>query len=108
MKTLTKVMMVAGLTFGAMAAHADSQFVATDDSATSKICVIAAEGNKLKLHLAIKKAHLTRGFVEKNVTCNDLPIVEFVEQYGENVASINRYITSGQYSENATLITRAN
>lgn len=107
MKTFTKVVMVAGLTFGAMAAaQADTQFVAADDAVTSEICVVAANGNKMKLHKAIKDAGLTRGFVEDNVTCNDMPIVEFVEQYGENVAKINRYITAGDYA--GTLISRAN
>ena len=85
MKTFTKIVMVAGLTFGAMAtAQANSQFVAADDAITSEICVIAAKGNKMKLHKAIKEAGLTRGFVEDNVTCNELPIVDFVEQYGDN------------------------
>ncbi|MAQ00656.1 MAG: hypothetical protein CL586_00750 [Alteromonadaceae bacterium] len=107
MKTFTKIVMVAGLTFGAMAtAQANSQFVAADDAITSEICVVAANGNKMKLHKAIKDAGLTRGFVEDNVTCNELPIVEFVEQYGENVAKINRYITAGDYT--GTLISRAN
>jgi|TARA_B100000780_G_C21115527_1_gene451257 hypothetical protein len=107
MKTFTKIVMVAGLTFGAMAtAQANSQFVAADDAITSEICVIAAKGNKMKLHKAIKEAGLTRGFVEDNVTCNELPIVDFVEQYGDNVAKINRYITAGDYT--GTLISRAN
>lgn len=107
MKTFTKLVMVAGLTFGAMAvAQAETQFVAADDAVTSDICVVAANGNKMKLHKAIKDAGLTRGFVEDNVTCNGMPIVEFVEQYGENVAAINRYITAGDYT--GTLISRTN
>ncbi|GGF77029.1 DUF3718 domain-containing protein [Alteromonas lipolytica] len=107
MKTFTKVVMVAGLTFGAMAAaHADTQLVAADNEVTSKICVVAAKGSKMKLHAALKDVGLSRDYVEKNITCNGMPIVEFVEQYGENVAKINRYITAGEYT--GTLISRAN
>jgi predicted RNase H-like nuclease len=87
-------------------AQANTQFEAADDAITSEICVIAANGNKMNLHKAIRDSGLTRGFVEDSVTCNQLPIVEFVEQYGENVAKINRYITAGDYT--GTLISRAN
>ena len=107
MKTFTKVVMVVGLAFGAMAtAQADSRFVAADESVTSKICVAAAKGNKMNLHQEIRRAGLTREYVADNVTCNDMPITEFVEQYGENVAKINRFITGGEYT--GTLISRVN
>jgi hypothetical protein len=107
MKTLTKVVMIAGLAFGAAtAAQASTEFVAADNAVTSDICVAAAKGKKIKLHEAIKDSGLTRGFVEKNVTCNEMPIVEFVELYGENVAKINGYITANEYT--GSLISRAN
>ena len=99
MKNFAKVMIAAGFALGAMGvAQADTKLVAADEAVTSDICVVAAKGNKIKLHRAIKDAGLSRDFVAKNVSCNDLPIVEFVEQYGENVASINRYITAGEYT----------
>lgn len=101
MKNLTKVLVAAGFVFGSMSiAHAgsDTQLVAADNEVSSDICVVAAKGNKLKLHQALKSAGLSRDFVAANVTCNELPIVEFVEQYGENVNVINRFITGGDYT----------
>ncbi|MFS1701584.1 DUF3718 domain-containing protein [Aestuariibacter sp. GS-14] len=99
MKAIAKVLMIVGVSVAGMGlAQAETQLVAADSAVTSDICVVAAEGNKMKLHKAIKDAGLTRNYVASNVQCNDMPIVEFVEQYGENVASINRYITAGEYT----------
>ncbi len=99
MKALTKVMIALGVTLSAMSvAQANPELVAADNYVTSEICVVAAEGNKIKLRRALRHAGLSTDFVAKNVTCNSLPIVEFVEQYGENVASINQFITRGEYT----------
>ena len=99
MKAIAKVLMIVGVSVAGMGfAQADTKLVAADDAVTSDICVVAAEGSKMKLHKAIKDVGLTRDYVANNVKCNGMPIVEFVEQYGDNVASINRYITSGEYT----------
>ncbi len=99
MKAIAKVLMIVGVSVAGMGfAQADTKLVAADDVVTSDICVVAAEGSKMKLHKAIKDAGLSRDYVASNVQCNDMPIVEFVEQYGDNVASINRYITGGEYT----------
>ncbi|MDC8829407.1 DUF3718 domain-containing protein [Alteromonas gilva] len=99
MKALTKVMIALGVTMSAMSvAQASPELVAADDYVTSEICVVAAEGNKVKLRRTLRDAGLSPEFVAKNVTCNDMPIVEFVEQYGQNVAAINQVIMRGEYS----------
>ena len=99
MKMFTKVMIAAGLTFGAMSvATAGTELVASDETVGSDICVIAASGNKINLRRAIEDARLTRTEVVENLTCNELPIVEFIEQYGENAMQMNQYITKGKYT----------
>ena len=99
MKAIAKVLMIVGVSVAGMGfAQAETKLVAADDAVTSEICVVAASGKKLKLHKTIKDFGLTRNYVARNVECNGMPIVEFVEQYGDNVTSINHYITSGEYT----------
>jgi len=98
MKAFTKTLAVVGLSFGAMGmANASPELTPADTAVTSKICVTAATGSKLKLRNALEDAGLTKHYVENNVTCNGLPIVEFVAQYSDNPDSINAFITSGKY-----------
>lgn len=44
-----------------------------------EICVVVVKGNKMKLYKVIKEVGLICGFVEDNVICNELFIVDFVE-----------------------------
>ncbi|NVK55996.1 MAG: DUF3718 domain-containing protein [Alteromonadaceae bacterium] len=99
MKAFTKIMIALGVTMSAATvAQANPELVAADNYVTSKICVVAVEGSKTKLRRALKEAGLSPQFVAKNVSCNGKPIVEFVEEYGQNVASINEYMLNGEYS----------
>lgn len=99
MKVLAKTLVVVGLFSGMTGvAMASSELVAADNQESSKICVTAATGSKLALRSAIKDAGLTKRYVEAKVTCNEMPIVQFVAQYSETPLSINDFITSGKYS----------
>ncbi len=99
MKVLTKVMIALGVTMSAVSvAQANPELVAADDYVTSKICVVATEGSQTKLRNAIQESGLSLQYVARKVSCNGMPIADFVEQYGENVANINEYITGGKYS----------
>ena len=107
MKAIAKVLMIVGVSVAGMGfAQAETKLVAADDAVTSEICVVAASGNKLKLHRTMRDRRISRSYVDKNVTCNEMPIVEFVEQYGDNVVAINHYLTSGKYQPQ--LLTKAN
>ncbi len=98
MKTLTKLAVILGTSLTlAATASAQTNVEAADDFATSKICAAATKGSRMKLHKAMENAGYTKQFVVENVTCNDMPLVDFVEQYGSNVATVNHYITSGRY-----------
>lgn len=100
MKVLAKTLAVVGLFSGLTgAAMASPELVAADNNVSSKICVTAATGDKFDLRSAIKDAGLTKQYVENKITCNDMPIVNFVAQYGEKPQVINDFITSGRYSE---------
>lgn len=103
MKTFAKTIAVISIAFGtATMANANTVLEASDNSASTEICMTATQGSKLKLNQAIKEAGLTKREAVELVKCNGETLVDFVEQHGANVVSINDYITSGQYSENMT------
>jgi hypothetical protein len=103
MRNLSKSIALIGLMFGTISmANAQTTLVSADDYVTSNICVAATAGSKIKLHKAIKEAGLTKRLVVEKVKCNQMPIVEFVAQYGDKVTAINDYMTDGQYSKNMT------
>ncbi|MFT6267262.1 MAG: hypothetical protein ACJAVV_000052 [Alphaproteobacteria bacterium] len=82
MKLLTKITVISVLTFSVLGiVNAAPVLVPTDNYVTSKLCVAAAQGNKVKLAREIKNAHLSKDFVIKNVKCNDLSFTAFVDQY---------------------------
>lgn len=104
MKTLTKTFALAAFAFSSISiAHAAPELVAADDYVTTKICMVASEGNKGKLSSTIKKAGLTKRYVADHVKCNDLTLVNFIEQYGSNVENMNNFLTGGEYS-NSNLV----
>lgn len=98
MKTLNKLAVILGTSFAlAATVSAQTEIEAADDFATSKICEAAAKGSRSQVRNAVEHSGLSKQYVANNVTCNDMPLVEFVEQYGANVVSVNEYITSGRY-----------
>lgn len=64
-----------------------AQFVATDGSMSSKICIAAAQGNKLDFHRLIERAGINKRYVTQKITCNGMPVAEFVAEYGKVKAS---------------------
>ncbi|MEP4298939.1 MAG: DUF3718 domain-containing protein [Paraglaciecola sp.] len=105
MNTFTKIIATSVLTLSAIGmANAATEYVAADDYMTSKLCVAATEGSKLKLSKAIEKTGLSKRFIVENVTCNNQEMTSFVEQHGTNVDNINNYLTAGKYSQNQETI----
>ncbi|GEA12790.1 DUF3718 domain-containing protein [Alteromonas sp. KUL49] len=102
MKTFTKTLAVVGMTFGlAGVASANVEFVPSDDTASTNICVSAVQGSKSNLRDAIEDAGVTKRYVATKMTCNDMPVVEFVAQFSENPEAINDYITNGKYNSSS-------
>jgi hypothetical protein len=100
MKLLTKITVISALTLSVIGvASAEPVLVPADSNVTSKLCVAAAQGKKVKLAREIRKAHLTKYFVIEKVKCNDLSITAFVEQYGTNTDKINDYLSKSKYSK---------
>ena len=80
MNTLTKTLATITLSLSTigMANAADSLFAA-DESVSSKLCVVAAQGSKIQLHKSIKDSGLSKRYIAENVTCNDQNILAFVQ-----------------------------
>lgn len=102
MKTLTKVIAISVLTLSTIGfTSAAEQLAPTDNFTGTKLCVVAAEGNKLKLNREIKESGLTKRYVVNNLKCNGMDLVSFVDQYGSNSHNINTYLAGKDYSKNA-------
>lgn len=98
MNTVAKHITLAGFCLFATNAMAHaSQFEATDNRATTQICVAAAQGKTFKLHRAIKESRLSKQFVAQQVKCNNQPITEFVATHSTKSETINHYLTGGRY-----------
>lgn len=104
MKTFTKTIVIAALTFSSIGfASATTEFVPADDYVTTKLCLVASQGNKAKLSRTIKDSGLSKRYVAQNVKCNEQNIVAFVEQYGNDAENINNFLTSGKYGDDMML-----
>ena len=100
MKILTKSIAIIALTCSSIGAvNAANEFVAGNQSMDTEICLVAAEGNRLKLLKTLKDAGLSKRYVAEKVQCNNLSFVDFVEQYSNNVEKINNFITNGKYMD---------
>ena len=90
MKTLTKVIATTVLTLSTIGfASAAEQLVPTNSDTSTKICVVAAKGNKLKLDREIRESGFSKHYVVENVKCNGMDLASFVEQYGHNSSLTN-------------------
>lgn len=99
MKNLTKSIVIIAFACSSIGvANAASEFVAADKTTGTEICVVAAEGNRLRLLKTIKDAGLSKRYVAEEMRCNHLNFIDFVEQYGQDVVKINNFITNGKYS----------
>ena len=100
MKILTKSIVLITLTCSSIVfANESNQFTATNQSLSTKICITAAQGDRLKLSKALKNSGLSKRYVAEKMQCNDLSFVAFVEQYGKNAEKINNFITHGEYAD---------
>ena len=66
-------------------AHSDEQApqtpLSTDNYVTKKLCIVASEGDKTRLIQAIKSSGLSKHYMAKHVKCNELDLVNFIDQY---------------------------
>ncbi|MBO1254686.1 DUF3718 domain-containing protein [Alteromonas sp. 5E99-2] len=103
MKTLTKVIATTVLTLSTIGfASASEQLVPTDSFAGTKLCVVAAKGNKLSLNKEIRESRVSKQYLVENLKCNGMDLVSFVEQYGSNPHNINTFLAGKDYSKNSS------
>ncbi len=104
MNTFTKTITTIALTLSTIGmANAANQVVAADDSVTSKLCVVAAQGSRVELHNAIKESGLSKKYIAQNVNCNDQSILEFVQTHSDSPEKINNVLTNGRYNTNVNI-----
>ncbi|MEJ6475319.1 DUF3718 domain-containing protein [Pseudoalteromonas piscicida] len=64
-----------------------AEFVPTDDSAATKVCMSVVKDNKLHLHTTIKRSRLDKRVIEDKLHCNDMPVGKFAAAYGFSKAA---------------------
>lgn len=70
-----------------------ADFVATDHSKLTNLCITAAQGDKEKMRIAIRKSGYSKHYVATNIKCNDQMLIEFVAKYGKSPNAMNAMIT---------------
>ena len=96
MNTFTKIIATATLTLSAISmASASAVFLPADDYVTSKLCVVATEGNKSKLNRALKNSGLSKRYLVMNVKCNNQDLLSFIEQNGINAEEMSDFLSAG-------------
>ena len=103
MNTATKILATLTITFATLGSAHANQFVPADNSLSTKLCVAATKGSKLKLHHAIQAAHLNKQEVIDNVKCNDQSFLSFVENNSKNSEKIINMMTNGKYEQEVTI-----
>ena len=104
MNSFTKAISVTAIILSSIGlASASNVMIPADNYVTTKLCLVASEGSKTRLSKAIKNSGLSKHYVTQNVKCNELNLVNFIEQYGSNVEQINNFLTNGKYSNHAVV-----
>lgn len=88
MKKIAFVVSIVGMSMGLSGlAQASTTAVAADQSASTKICMAAIQGNKIRFDQAIKNSGLTKRYVVNELKCNGLPVSEFAEKFQSPLAN---------------------
>jgi len=96
MKTLTKTIAVITFSLATIGMANAATVVAADNSVTTKLCVAAAQGSKIRMHIAVKDSHLSKSFIVDKIQCNDKSFLSFVAQYAKNPEKITYLLTNGK------------
>ena len=59
---------------------------AANESALTNLCMTALSGKRVAMHNAIKASGYSKNFIAKNLQCNGVNVLAYVEQYGKNSA----------------------
>ena len=89
MNYITTTVIALSLTLTAAANATD--FIATNHSKLTNLCITAAQGDKEKMRIAIWKSGYSKNYVATNIKCNDLTLLDFVAQYGTSSTYYTRY-----------------
>lgn len=93
MNTITKILTTLTLTLAITGSVNAASFKATDNLATTQVCVAALKGSNIKLRKTIKENRLSNRYVANKVFCNDLHIMQFVTKYGKSPEKINSMLS---------------
>jgi hypothetical protein len=71
------------------------EIVAADDSHITQLCMTALSGNRAAMHNGIKSSGYSKEFVAKNVRCNGVNILAFVDKHGKNANAMLKILDKG-------------
>lgn len=103
MNTFSKIIATVTFTFAAATAANAAEFVGTDKSVTTKLCLAAADGNRVDMRHAVKDSRLTKSFIVENVKCNDIDILAFAQRYNDKSGAINKYMGADKQESSITI-----
>lgn len=101
MHHLTTILITLSLSLTANA-HA-AEVVAQDNTQVTKLCVTAAQGNRAAMHNAIKNSGYSKRYVVNNIKCNDLPMTDFIAQYGKSPEAMNATLENARSTHRVSI-----
>ncbi|WP_286235248.1 DUF3718 domain-containing protein [Thalassotalea sediminis] len=108
MKLFTTLATVATISFAMVSSVSgveitSAKLTAGDKSTSTKICMSAASGSRIALLKSVEQSGYSRQYIYKNLACNELPVTDFVAQYGKSPEKINAMLSRGQYKGQVTI-----
>lgn len=85
-----------------------NEMVAADDSNFTQLCMTALAGNRAAMHNNIKSSGYSKQFIAKNVQCNGVSILAYVQQHGENADAMLRTLDRSEYRTSITDLAKNN
>jgi hypothetical protein len=105
---IKKIVLLAMLTVGISVSAQASEVVAANSSNFTNLCMTAIAGNRAAMHNDIKSSGYSQKFIAKNVECNGINILAFVQQYGKNSDAMLRILDRGDRSTSITDLAKNN
>jgi hypothetical protein len=89
---IKKLAIVTMLILGVSATSQATEVKAADKSAMTNLCMTALSGNRAAMHNNIKASGYSKNYVAKNVNCNGINILAFIQQHGKNADAMLRIL----------------
>ena len=103
---INTIVLASIISIGSTGAAQAGQVVSADKSIATNLCVTAATGNRAAMHNTIKASGYSAKFIASKIECNGENLLSFVENNGQNSASMLKMLDRTKTSVSITDIAK--